>query len=191
MNKEKFIVFDGIEVPSSPVLAPIRDKGYGSIKGLSDEELISPDELERMIYTDEFAEILSLPAPKKTSVVKHVIDDSGKPDWGAFGTVDFDRFTGGLDKARYKADRLKEELFNQRLKIEIISGRIKTTVKYKVIKYVFAGILDVDDIADMEMFCLAKACLRARRIQREIAELKERSRQRRQKQTEKVLGSLS
>jgi hypothetical protein len=39
------------------------------------------------------------------------------------------------------------------------------------------------------MYCLAKRCLRARHIQREIAELKERSRQRRQQQTEKVLGS--
>lgn len=189
MNKENFIVFDGIVVSSSPVLTPIRDKGYGSVEGLSDEELISPDELERMIYTEEFAPILSLPATKRASVIKPSIDESGKPDWGAFGTIDFSRYTGDFDKALYKADKLKEQLFNERLKIEMINSRMKGTAKYKVIKYALDGILDIDDITDSDMFHLAKACLRARRFQREIAELKERSQQRRQEQAEKLLGT--
>ena len=103
--------------------------------------------------------------------------------------MDFDKYVH-FDKALYKADKLKEELFHERLMMELISSHIKTTAKYKVIKYVLTGILDVDDISDVEMYCLAKRCLRARRLQREIAELQERSRKRRQAMAEKFLGSL-
>ena len=76
-----------------------------------------------------------------------------------------------FDKARYKAEKLQEELADERLMMEIISGRIKTLAKYKVIKLVLAGVLDIDDISDGDMYCLAKRCLRAARLQREIDEL--------------------
>ena len=37
---------------------------------------------------------------------KILVDESGGFDWGAFGSVDFDRYCGGYDKVRYKADKL-------------------------------------------------------------------------------------
>lgn len=171
MDKENIEIYEGVEVPVSPVLAPIRNKGYGRIADLPDEELASPAELERMVFIQEFGPILALPRPRSKSVIKPTVDEDGRLDWGAFGTVDFDRYAGGFNKSRYKLDILKEQLFNERLMIEMISSRIKPIAKYEIIKLVFDGILDVDDISDMEMYCLAKRCLSARRLQREIQTL--------------------
>lgn len=176
MDEGKVEIYEEIEVPVSPVLAPIRNKGYGHIADLPDEELATPAELERMVFIQEFGPILTLPRPRRKSVIKPHIDEDGRLDWGAFGTVDFERYTGGVNKARYKVDQLREELFHERLMIETISAHIKPVAKYKIIKLVFDGILDVDDISDMEMYCLAKRCLSARRLQREIQALAGKSR---------------
>ena len=46
------------------------------------------------------------------------------------------------------------------------------------------------DIADFDMYCLAERYLSTRRVQREIAELKEKSREKREVATEKFWGSL-
>ena len=73
--------------------------------------------------------------------------------------------------------------------IKMISNKIKAYAKYKVIKYVEAGILDLGDIADLNMYCLAQRYLRAKRLQREIAELEEKSRERQGQKMRKILGS--
>jgi hypothetical protein len=185
----KFEVFDGVEVAESPLLKRQRSNRYGSVADLDDEEAIDPAELERIYLKSEFAPILALPVKTRRGWIKPNIDEDGTIDIGAFGTVDFDRYVS-FDKARYKAEKLQEELLNERLMIEIISGHIKTTAKYKVIRYVLKGILDVDDIVDVEMYCLARRCLRARRLQREINELRKRSKERRLKKVKKVLESL-
>lgn len=57
------------ELPVSPVLSPIRDRGYGSVAGLDDEELASPAELERQVYEREFGPILALPVKKDGGTV--------------------------------------------------------------------------------------------------------------------------
>ena len=182
-------VFDGVEVPVSPLLKRERSNRYGSIPDLDDEELIEPAEIDRLYLREVFAPILALPVKTKKGGIKPNIDEDGSVEWGAFGTVDFDRYTE-FDKALYKADKLREELFHERLMVELITGQIKTTAKYKVMDYVMADVLDVDDIKDFNMYCLAKRCLRMRRLQREIDELTERSRKRRHQKAEKVLGSL-
>ena len=190
MKKEtKFEVYDDVEVAESPLLRRKRSKRYGSIPGLDDEDLIEPAEIERVFLKEAFAPILALPVKTRKGWIKPNVDEDGTIDIGAFGTVDFDKYVH-FDKALYKADKLKEELFHERLMIEMISGRIKTTAKYKDIRYALMDILDVDNISDVDMYCLAKRCLRARRLQREIAELQERSRKRRQAMAEKFLGSL-
>ena len=190
MKKEtKFEVYDDVEVAESPLLRRKRSKRYGSIADLDDEDLIEPSEVERIYLRNEFAPILALPVKTRKGWIKPNVDEDGTIDIGAFGTVDFDKYVH-FDKALYKAEKLKEELFHERLMMELISSHIKTTAKYKVIKFVLTGILDVDDISDVEMCCLAKRCLRAKRLQREIAELQEQSRKKRQTMAEKFLGSL-
>jgi len=73
--------------------------------------------------------------------------------------------------------------------MEMISSKIKGYAKYKVIKYVEAGILDSGDISDLDMYCLTQRYLRAKRLQRDIAELEEKSRERQEQKMRKILGS--
>ena len=123
MNKEKLNVYQGIEVPVSPVLVPIRESGYGHVEGLSDEELLTAGELERWVYLQEFGPILALPRPKQDCFFRpNGFDDNGTPDWGAFGTVAFERYSGGFNKRLYKADKLKERLKDKSIVFEIVSG---------------------------------------------------------------------
>ncbi len=190
MKKEtKFEVYEDVEVAESPLLRRKRSNRYGSIPDLDNEDLIEPAEIERIFMKEAFAPILALPVKTRKGWIRPNVDEDGTIELGAFATVDFDRYVD-FDKALYKAEKLKEELYNERLMMEMISEKIKTKAKYKVIKYVSMGIIDVDDINDVNMYCLAKRCLRARRLQREIAELQEQSRKRRQAMAEKFLESL-
>ncbi|HBG27627.1 MAG: hypothetical protein A2Y10_15685 [Planctomycetes bacterium GWF2_41_51] len=181
--------FDGVEIPASARLKRQRRSRYGSIADLDSSELIEPAEIERIYLKSEFAPILALPVKTRKGWIRPNVDEDGTIELGAFGTVDFDRYVN-FDKARYKAEKLKEELFHERLMMELISGQIKTMAKYKIIKYVSTGILDVEDISDVTMYCLAKRYLRMRRLQSEIAEIVERSNKRRQAMAEKFFESL-
>jgi hypothetical protein len=189
-QETKFEVCDGVEVAESPLLSREHSNRYGSIEDLPDEELADPDELERQFLIEEFAPILALPQKTRKGWIRPNIDEDGKVDWGAFATVDFDRYRPEFDKRRYKADRLKEELANQCLMMETISARLKTKAKYLVIKYVSMGILDLGEVIDFDMYCLAERYLQAKRLQRQIIELKKKSREKRQKETEKFWESL-
>jgi len=188
-QETEFEAYDGVVVPESPLLRTERRNPYGSVPGLDDEELLDPAEIERLIVKQEFGPILALPVKTERGWINPISDDDGHIDWGAFGTVDFDRYRPTFDKRLYKADRLNEELANQGLIMETISARIKTMAKYKVIKYVSTGILDLGDISDFDMYCLAERYLRARRFQREIAELKEKSRLEQEKRIAKFVAS--
>ena len=190
MKQEKeFEVYDEVEVPQSPLLKRKRSKRYGSVPDLDNSDLIEPSEIERIYLKEAFAPILALPVKTRKGWLRPNVDEDGIIELGAFATVDFDRYVD-FDKARYKAEKLQEELADERLMMEIITGRIKTLAKYKVIKLVLAGVLDIDDISDGDMYCLAKRCLRAARMQREIDQLKEQSKKRRQTMAEKFWGSL-
>ena len=101
---------DNIVVPESVLLRIERDMGYGSVPGLDDDELASPAELERWVMIQEWGPILALPAGGQQGGIRPEVDESGYIDWGAFGTVDFDRLRPPFDRARYKADKLREEL---------------------------------------------------------------------------------
>ena len=87
-----FEVFDGVEVPVSPVLKRKRKNRYGSIPGLDDEDLIEPAEIDRIFLKEIFAPILALPVKGKKGGIKPNIDEDGTIEWGAFGTVDFDKY---------------------------------------------------------------------------------------------------
>ena len=177
MNEENFIIEEGVEVAPSAVLRPIRNTGYGHVEGLSDEELLTGPELERWVYLEQFGPILALPGPKKGFVIRpNGIDDSGKPDWGAFGTVDFERYSGTVNKRLYKADKLKAKLKDRSILFEIVSERIATVEKYTVLKYLKAGIISLEHIQDENMSDLAQVYLQICRLSAEIIELKKRDR---------------
>lgn len=192
MNEQtSFGICEGIVVPESPLIKRQQANRYGSVEGLPDEELASPAELERLYLIQEFAPVLALPEKKaRKSWIRPNIDEDGKVELGAFGTVDFDRYKPKFDKMLCKADWLREEVANQCLMMETISARIRTRAKYKVIEYVKNGILDIGDIVDFDMYCLAERYMRTRRLMREIAELRKKSWERRQKQAEKFWESL-
>ena len=169
------------DIPVSPLLSEDRQNRYGSVPGLDDNELADPNELEKQVLRQEFAPVLTLPATGGECFMRPSIDQDGSVDWGAFGTVDFDRYSGGFDKVRYKADKVREQLKDLLIIFSIVNERIKTRAKYLVLKYLRMGIIELEHIANSDMLALARLYLRTRRMREEIAELWEVSERRRQR----------
>jgi len=179
-----FIVVGGVEVPESAVLRREPVDRYGGVPGLGQEDLADPDELERQVIRQEFGPVLALPVKSKGSWVQPACDESGGVDWGAFGSIDFQRLVPEFDKARYKADKLREELKDALIMLSIVRERVPGSAKYQVLKHLRMGVLDLDHVTDHDMHALGKWYLRARRIRDEIRQLEKASeaRQRRQAQ---------
>ena len=163
---------------------------YGSIADLPDEELADPDELERMVYLQEFGPILQLPTKGGKRAFYGNLDEDGRVDFGAFGTVDFDRQRPEFDRARYRLDKLKEELKNLVMMVQMINERIASKAKYQVLKYVQMGVLDLEEIADWDMQQLAEKYLRAVRLKQEITKFQKARRQKMVRQRQQWLDSL-
>lgn len=187
MNEENIVLYKNVVVPVSPVIRPIRDNGFGSVEGLEDDELAEPEELERMVFIEEFGPVLALPAPKRKNVITPDIDEDGKPDWGAFGTVDFDRYRPKRSKESYVIEQLQRELFGQNLMIEIISNRLDAYARYSILKYVFKGIIDIGHISDMDMYLLVERVQRAIYLVKKIATLKAKAKARHRARLRKFL----
>ena len=64
-QKTKFEVFNGIEVPVSPLVKRKRKNRYGSIADLDSEDMIEPAEIDRLFLREAFAPILALPVKTK------------------------------------------------------------------------------------------------------------------------------
>ena len=166
-----YIIYDGVVVPGSALLRRKRRSKYGSVPDLDDEELADPGELERLAYIQEFAPVLALPVQSKSSGIRPDIDENGGVDWGAFGTVDFERTRPAFDKARYKADKLREELRDVLILLSIVQERLPRKAKYLVLKYLRLGIIELEHIASEDMIAVARMERRARRLQQGIREL--------------------
>jgi len=156
LDETSLEIYDGIVVPASALRQQQRKERYGTVKDLPGEELADPDELERVMYREMWGPILALPRQRYERVIRANIDEDGKADWGAFGTVDFDRYRQDFDRLRYKAERLMDQQNDLAIMFGIISERIRGTAKYKVLKCVRKGILDPDDIEYWDMWYLAK-----------------------------------
>jgi hypothetical protein len=167
------------EIPSSALIPARTEHRYGSVPDLDDEELADPDELERQVYAQEWAPILALPMKAGKGRIQPNCDESGSIDWGAFATVDFERTVPEFDKARYKADRLKERLSDLLIMLGIVKERLPGKAKYLVLKYLKMGIIDMEDIVSEDMVALARLWLRAKRLKQEIIDLREASAARR------------
>ena len=172
------------DVPVSPLVMVKQSNRYGSVEGLDDEELADPAELERQVWQSEWAPILALPEKARRDWIQPAIDESGHIDWGAFGSVDFDRIRPEFDKARYKAQKLREQMKDLAILIGIVKERLPGRAKYLVLKYARMGIIELEHIVNEDMLALARMYLRARRLQAEIATLQEAGRGRRQSKAE-------
>jgi hypothetical protein len=170
-NETSLIVECGIEVPESALLRRDRGNRYGGVPGLDDSELADPAELERQVWQQEFGPILALPVTASRSCIRPEIDENGHVDWGAFGSVDFDRYTGGFDKARYKADKLREQLKDVLILFSIVNDRVTNAAKYLVLKYLRMGIIRFEHIVNDDMAALGRLYLRAQRMRQEIRRL--------------------
>ena len=188
MNTENFSVYDGVEVAPSAVLRRLRrSKGYGSVADLPDTA--DPDELERQVFREEFEPLLCLPKPK-SGRYNPAWDTSADVDFNAFACVDFQRTQPEFDKAKYKADKLNEQLKDLKILISMLNDRVKDKAKGRILKYVRIGVIDVDDISNWDLWMLAKYYMRALWLQKQIRELREASRKKKEKQLQKLLDSL-
>jgi hypothetical protein len=184
-----FAVEEGIVVPESVLLTRQHGNRYGSVPGLDDSELADPDELERQVVVQEFAPILALPVKASKCGIRPEVDEDGNLDWGAFGSVDFDRYSGGFDKARYKADIIREQRKDLLVRLGMVSDRIKAEAKQLVLKYLEMDIIGFEHIVNDDMRVLARLYLRARRLEQEIAELRQASERRRERRAAALWGT--
>jgi len=185
-----FKVCEGVLVPESALLKRKRSNRYGSVPGLDDSELAGPDELERQVMRQEFEPLLTLPVkPGKNSMTPNT-NEAGGVDWGAFGSVDFDRYKPQFDKLRYKADIVREQLKDLLIVFSIVNDRIETRAKYMVLKYLRMGIIELEHIVNNDMSALARLYLRARKMRQDVTELHQASWRRQERKTEALWPSL-
>jgi len=177
-------------VPVSALLSVERKNRYGSVPGLDDEELADPAELEREVILQEWGPVLALPVKGRKSGILPAVDESGGVDWGAFGTVDFERTMPEFDKARYKADVLREQLKGVVIIMSIVSERLPGRAKYLVLKYLKMGSIELEHIGHPDMAALARLFLRARSLREEIRVLEEASEARRRWRLERFLAEV-
>jgi hypothetical protein len=170
------------DVPVSAIPKVQRQSRYGSVEGLNDEELADPEELERQAMAEQWGPVLMLPAQNEHSEIQPAVDESGGVDFGAFGTVDFERSLPEFDKAKYKAEKLKEQLKDLLIIASIVKERLPGRAKYLVTKYLRMGVIELEHIENPDMLALAKLWLRARKLQADIGQLEQASHQRRRKQ---------
>jgi hypothetical protein len=187
-NETDLAMEEGVEVPESVLLRRDRGNRYGSVPGLDDSELADPDELERQVFVQEFGPVLALPVKAGRGFLRPSVDEEGRLDWGAFGTVDFDRYTGGFDKARYKADKVREQLKGVLVLFSVVSDRMGNSGKYLVLKYLRMGVIGPEHIVSEDMAALSRLYLRIRRLRQEMGELREASERRRQRRAEALWG---
>ena len=168
-----FILYEGVVVPESALRRAERESPYGSVPGLDDEELATPEELERQVMREEWGPVLALPVRGSRGFRPDFVDNEGA-EFNAFATVDFARTTPKFNKMRYKADRLREELQNVLMMFDTVKDRLPKA-KYKVLKYVVMGLIGLEHIVSDDMLALARLHLRALRLQKEIAGLEKAS----------------
>jgi len=190
MEANTYETYQGIVVPASVLVKREQANRYGSVPELDDEELADPDELERQVFAEGWAPILGLPEPRRSSI-RPAADESGGLDWGAFATVDFERYSGGFDKARYRAEREREQLKDKLIMLAIVKERLPGKAKYLVLKYRRMGVITMEHIVNEDMLALAKLWLDIERKKAEIGRLYAASAGRRERQGERLMVRLA
>lgn len=170
-----------IEVPVAPVIRVERESRLGTIPGLDEDELLSEAELERTVEWEMWGPILSLPQRRTSWGIRPDIDESGRVDWGAFGTVDFARVAGEFDKARYKAERLSERLAESLDTLSMVKRRLPAAGLYLALKYLRMGILQREHILNDDVLAVLRLQQRITQLRDEIRTLRQHSAERRRR----------
>ena len=178
-----------IEVPGSAVITISRSRGWGNVPGLEDEELLDEQELERWLEHQEWGPVLALPAKKRSCTLRPSMDEEGRVDWGAFGTVDFERMYGSFDKARYKADILREKLKDVLITLDIVRRRLPPA-GYLVLKLVQMGIISSDHVTSEDVRAVLRLRRQVQRLRDEIADLRTFRARRDEQAFERALAQL-
>ncbi len=181
------------EISDIPVAATIkveRNTGYGSVPGLDDEELLNEQELERWVEWQTWGPVLALPCQRPKWSIRPTIDEQGRPDWGAFGTVDFERVSGGFDKARYKADKLRAELRMVLIRLECIRERLPARAAYLTLKHVREGVLSEEHLTSDAVRVFVRLQRRAQQLREEIGSLRAASSRREEAALQRALARL-
>ena len=105
------------------------------------------------------------------------------------GSVDFERGRPEFDKARYKAEKLRERLKDVLIMLSIVKERLPGKAKYLVLKYLRMGVIGPEDVVSEDMRVMAGLYEKARRMQREICDLEEASRRRQEAKVKAWLES--
>ena len=100
MDQQEFETYSGIVVPASALRREQQRTRYGTLADLPDEELADPAELERVMHKEMWGPILTLPRQRYERRIRPGFDEDGGVEWGAFGTVDFDRHREDFDRLR-------------------------------------------------------------------------------------------
>jgi hypothetical protein len=180
---------DGVEVAAPAWNCEQKASRFGSVPGLADDELADPCELERQVIREAFEPVLMLSEKRSQRSVFPVVDESFGVDWGAFASVDFDRIRPEFDKARYKTEKLREQLKDTLIMLSIVSERLPKA-QYKVLKYLRMGVIDLDHISDIDMLAVAKLWHRIERLREEIDLLRSASWARQRREHEAWLEGL-
>jgi hypothetical protein len=180
MDQQEFEIYKGIVVPAAALRREQQRTRYGNLAELPDEELADPGELERVMHKEMWWPILRLPQQRWECPIRPNMDEDGRVDWGAFGTVDFDSYRPEHSKLRYKAEQMKEQLKDRVIMLYIISDRIPGKAKWEILRLVRKGRLDTDDIENWDMWQLAVNYMQALRFKQQIKQMLKRSRQKRE-----------
>jgi hypothetical protein len=95
-----------------------------------------------------------------------------------------------FDKAKYKADKLREQLKDLLILIYIINDRISSKAKYKILKLVRTSVIEIDDISNWDMWLLSKYYMKAISLRNQIKKLQDASKRRREQRVQKWLDLL-
>ena len=183
-----FVVVDGVVVPESALRRAERRNPYGGVPGLDEEELAQPEELERQVMMEEWGPVLALPVQGKAGGFRPELNENGV-DWSPFASVDFERTMPECDKARYRADKLREKLGDLVILIDLVKRRLPKAM-YSVLKYLRMKVIGLEHVTSDDMRALAKLDQRARQLQKEIAQLRTASWERQKEACRRMLARL-
>ena len=158
------------------VVQRLKEDRYGTVEGLDSDELADPAELERLVYLQMFEPLLSLRSSssrRSGGCIRPAYDIDGFADYGAFDSIDFKRLVPSFDKARYKIDKLREQLADTVIRLGIVCARIDSGNKYLIMKHLKEGVVQLDDITDMDLWNMGRLYLRSLRLKKEIKDIQE------------------
>jgi hypothetical protein len=183
--EQQLVSLEQVEVVPKVVRVSVeRSTGYGSVPGLEDEELADPAELERQVFLEEWGPILALPCRSAKGGIRPTIDEMGHLDWGAFGTVDFQRLRPAFDWAGREIDRLQEQLRCDLFMLEMVRERVRPEARGRVRELALHSWFD--EFEDGNEWAYARWLRRVQHDARRIQGL--RSRRRKQRHTQATGG---